>query len=184
MLSYPRSATRQANSCCSAEPSPDASGAQATLDPYERRITDLSPCRKAEAASQGQHAPVLRQGHAAQERHALFIRLCDEPAQQGRAEAPALPVVRNDDGEIPSARIFGIDGASPDAHHPLSVPLGSQRDEGELARRIDVGPVLELGGRRMAAGQQAKIASARRQALHESSLELEVFPSDRPNADP
>jgi hypothetical protein len=77
-----------------------------------------------------------------------------------------------------------VSRAQRDAHHLLPVPLSSQRDKGELARKIDVGPVLELGGRGMAAGQQAKIASARRQTVDESPLELEVFALNRSNPDP
>jgi hypothetical protein len=37
-----------------------------------------------------------------------LLRLCDELAHQGRPEAPALPGVGDDDGELPAARIFGI----------------------------------------------------------------------------
>jgi hypothetical protein len=54
----------------------------------------------------------------------------------------------------------------------------------EFARQIDAGPVLQLGRGRMAARQEPEMAGTRRQAVDESPLDLEVFPSDRPDRNP
>ena len=109
------------------------------------------------------------------------LGLLHEVGEQDLAEAGALPGVGDDDAEIPIGRRPVVAGAARDADLFLRGAFVAHRDQRDLARRVDVGPALELARLQAAAGQKTQIGRATRQAHHEAALELEIAAMDRPD---
>ena len=110
----------------------------------------------------------------------------DELGHQLVAEAPALHVVADDDGELARLRIGGLDGQPGDAEHAgrlFALPW-VQGSQGDLAVVVDVAVAHQHGlGDLLDRPEEAELHACRTQRADHLGPERLVFRLDRPDVD-